>query len=102
MTTIAAIVETIIPIMQSPSKSSQLTNDDHVNTLEILWCQVSPLTAVQKCFNRGLYALRAAHLNQRVVVAGGEEQYGDPASYQANITRKSISSEMRYCVEFFT
>ena len=32
---------------------------------------MSPLIAVQKCFHRGLVSLRAAHLNQRVVVTGG-------------------------------
>ena len=34
-------------------------------------------TAVQKCFHRrlrfGLVSLRAAHLNQRVVVTGGQD-----------------------------
>ena len=48
MTTTAANVETIIPIVKSPSNSSQLTIDnDHDNTLEIL-CQVSPLSPLYK------------------------------------------------------
>ena len=34
---------------------------------------MSPLTAVQKCFHRKLYFLRAAHLNQRVVVVAGDK-----------------------------
>ena len=32
---------------------------------------VTTVTAVQKCFHRELSGLRAAHLNQRVVVTGG-------------------------------
>ena len=34
---------------------------------------VTTVTAVQKCFHRGLWGLRAAHLNHRVVVAGGRD-----------------------------
>ena len=34
---------------------------------------VTTITAVQKCFHRRLQGLRAAHLNQRVVVIGGQD-----------------------------
>ena len=39
----------------------------------MIMCQVSPLSAVQKCFHRRLFGLRAAHLNQLVVVIGGQD-----------------------------
>ena len=76
---------------------------------------MSPLTAVQKCFHRAMYFLRAAHLNQRVVVTGGkddERNSRDEVLCGILLTDCVMScfwmgwlvgeTEMRYCVEFFT
>ena len=76
---------------------------------------VTTITAVQKCFHRTLFGLRAAHLNQRVVVTGGKDDEinaSDEVLCGILLTDCVMScfwmgwlvgeTEMRFCVEFFT